>query len=244
MYIDILFSRKDFDGRELQDSVVVVADVLRATSVMIEALNNGANAIIPQADEQSARTLYTIMQEQGIPLLLAGERDGFKIDGFDLGNSPLEFTPTVVKDKTIIHLTTNGTKTLVAAGGAREIMIASFCNRMAVARLLSQCSVTVNSILLTASGRFDRYCLEDTVCLGGIIEQYGVLSDKQAELSDAAVSALDLYKTYEGRLLEMVRSTVHGRYLESVGLGDDLPECIKLDTTEITPFMKNGRVVL
>ncbi|RJP19293.1 MAG: 2-phosphosulfolactate phosphatase [Candidatus Omnitrophota bacterium] len=245
MLLDVIFTWNELKNRDMSGKTLVVADVLRATTVMVRALSKGAKKIIPQESDQAARALYTTLQEQGIPTLLCGEKNGFKLEGYDLGNSPNEFTAKKVRDKTIIHFTTNGTKALAASAGAQQVLIACFSNRSAVGNRLSEWRTQPDaSILLVASGREGMYCLEDTVCLGSIAVSLLGPPDGSVELTDAARSAVDLFELYRGRLSDMVKQCFHGRYLESIGLGGDLTECVKMDKTQIVPEMRNGQVVL
>ncbi len=184
------------------------------------------------------------MIEQGESVLLCGEKEGFKREGYDLGNSPLEFTPERVAGKSIIHLTTNGTRALVAASQAQETLIVSFANLSAIARYLRNMDAHVDRIVGVVSGHEGSYCLEDTVCLGGVMTALLEPPGRIFTITDAARSAVDLYQLYRARLLDMARQCFHGRNLEEIGLGSDLPECVKVDTTDIVPRMKNGQIRL
>lgn len=244
MYFDLVFHRKELEDYDLSRCVVVVADVLRATTVMIRALENGAMAVFPQADEETAQSMYTLLNEQGLPVLLCGEKDGFKRPGYQLGNSPREYTADMVEGKTIIHLTTNGTRALKAASDAHRVFIASFLNMSAVANRLAQYRNEVDTLLFVSSGRENRYCLEDTVCLGGVIAAYLEPPGEAFEMSDSVRTALDLYHLYRDRLLPMVQTCSHGAYLIRVGLEEDLPECVQVNTSNVVPAMKGNRISL
>lgn len=245
--VDTVFTWEQLAARDLSNSIVVVADVLRATTVMVAALANGARAILPQADDAAARGLRTILQGQGVPVLLCGEKDGLKREGYDLGNSPREFERSLAEGKTIVHLTTNGTRALTAAGDARHVLIASLTNRAAAAaRVAELADRKTGEVLLVASGKESRFCLEDTVCLGGIVLLLMVKWDDPAKLAltDASEAAAALYAHYHADLLGMLETCGHGRHLKSVGLEDDFPHCAALDTMDIVPEMRNGRVAL
>jgi 2-phosphosulfolactate phosphatase len=244
MRLDVAFYWNELPNRDLSRSAVVVADVLRATTVMTLALANGATAVIPQDNDEKARRLYAEMKARGEAVLLCGEKEGFKREGYDLGNSPLEFAPDRVDGKTIIHLTTNGTRALVAASQAKEIYLGSFLNLSAVARRLRAIENSVESVIGVVSGREGNYCLEDTVCLEGVLSALLESPGWNYEITDAARTAIDLFQIYKDRLLDMVRICYHGRYLEEVGLGNDLPECVKVDAADIAPGMKDGRIMV
>lgn len=244
MQLDVAFYWTNLPNQDLSRSVVIVADVLRATTVMVTALANGARAIIPQDCDEEARRVHAELKQQGIPALLSGEKKGFKREGYDLGNSPAEFSPDRVAGKTIVHMTTNGTRALVAASKAKEIGIVSFINLSAVARRLRTLDADVERIIGVSSGREGHYCLEDTVCLGGVLSTLLDPPGRDYEITDAARTAIDLYHVYQNRLLEMARLSHHGRYLEEIGLGSDLSECVRVDTADIAPVMRDGKISL
>ncbi len=241
--IDLAFTWQELRDRRMDKTIVVVADILRATTVMVTALTNGADAILPQAAEEDARNLHLQMKDAGKPVLICGERGGLKIPGFDLGNSPREFTPENVAGKTIIHLTTNGTKALNQVKSASAVFIAAFLNRKSVAQALVPHIQHDNDILLAASGKEGFFCLEDTVCLGGIIEELAANDSRHFECSDAAVSAQILYQAYHANLKQSLPTFSHARYLAGVGLADDLPLCAELDTSTLVPILKGERIV-
>lgn len=244
MQLDLLFTRRRLPELDLKKSLVVVADVLRATTVMVRALEQGANALFPQEDEDAAKAMHTLLQEQGIPVLLCGEQEGKKREGYDLGNSPGEFTADVVNERVLIQLTTNGTRTLSLARNAYKVAIAAFTNMQAVSQRIRQYQDEVDRMLFVASGKEERYCLEDTVCLGGVIAHLIEPPGRPFEMTDSVRTALDLYHLYRDRLLPMLQTCEHGAYLDSIGLGDDLAECALLNTSEIVPMMKGNRISL
>lgn len=242
--IDVAFTWQELHNRDLTNSIVVVADILRATTVMVTALTNGADSILPQASEESARTKHKELIAGDIPALLCGEREGFIIDGFDLGNSPREFQPDIVNGKTIVHLTTNGTRALNQCKPGKQVMIAAFLNRIAVANELITHVENNDDILLVASGKESYFCLEDTVCLGGIIDHIRSNSSHPVCCTDAASAAQTLYRSHQSTLTESMRSFSHASYLSDVGLGEDIPVCAQQDTSTLVPVMLDDRIVL
>src|SRR5688572_25556818 len=126
MKVDVYFAPTELTDRSLAGTVVAVVDVLRATSTIVEAIANGARAILPAADMDDAlRLAQTIGRSE---VLMCGERGARKIEGFDLGNSPLEFTSEVVADKLVVMTTTNGTRALIAGQTADRCIVAGFLN--------------------------------------------------------------------------------------------------------------------
>lgn len=247
--IDLAFTWQDIKQRSLENTVVMVADILRATTVMVTALTNGAKAILPQDSEAAARTLYAEMIAQNIPALICGEREGLKIPGFDLGNSPREFTPETVPGKTIIHLTTNGTRALNQVKTAQHIYIVSFLNRRAAAHVILPLLKNGLDILLVASGKESFFCLEDTICLGGVVDELFALNGKDefirhTAVTDAALAAQTLYQAHHACLAESIHTFSHARYLTECGLADDLPLCAQVDTSSLVPSLRDGKITV
>jgi len=242
MLLDVALTWRELPERDLSKAAVVVADVLRATTVMTAALAHGAVAIHPQDSDENARGCYNRLAAEGVPVLICGEKEGFKRPGYDLGNSPLEFTPEAVAGKTVVHLTTNGTRALVAASPARRILVVSFHNLAAVTDAVRNLESEIQNAVFTVSGKEGRFCLEDAVCLGGVIAGLLEPPGRDYEITDAARAAVDLYQLYKDQLPDMIRQCEHGRYLAQIGLGDDLPECVRLNTTGVVPVMLDGTI--
>jgi len=241
---DVLFYWDQLKGRDLTRTAVVVADVLRATTVMAHALQAGADKILPQASDEEARRVCESLKSQGQPVMLCGEKDGIKRPGYDLGNSPAEFKPETVKGKTLVHLTTNGTRALKASECAPWVYTASFSNLSILADRLTSFNDEIDTILGVVSGREGEYCIEDTVCLGGVFTYLLGPPGGDMNITDAGRTAIDLFQLYRGHLITMLRQSFHGRYLESIGLGDDLPLCVEIDTVNIVPMMRDGVITI
>jgi 2-phosphosulfolactate phosphatase len=238
MNIDLVFAPFELEKRDLQGKVVVVIDALRATSTMIEAFKNGCSAFIPVLSIEDAKRL---MAETGNPdIRLGGERGGLIVNGFHFGNSPKDYQPEKVKGKTVIMTTTNGTRALVAAKKAAKVFIGAFLNRAALAKRLID---EGRDVTVACSGEKDRFCMEDTVCAGAIID-YLEKAGIPLSLSDSAWAAKALYKTCEADLCRMLFQCEWGRHLESIGLGDDVETCGQMDSSEIVPIYHEGRVYL
>lgn len=227
----------------LKDKVAVTIDVLRACTTIAHALASGAAGVVPAKGVEEATKLQASLDRGST--LLCGERNGLKIKGFDLGNSPLEYTEDVVKGKTLIMASTNGTPAMTKASAARVQLLCSFANVGLVAEGLRTSKKGVGAksdIAVICSGRDGRMALEDTVCggmLADILERDGLV-DLVEGANDAAVAARDLYLKYSDSLSEMVRGCSHGRYLESIGFGPDLEICSKVDSVSILPAVRDG----
>ena len=229
--IDVVFTPDLLPFSDLTGKTVVVADILRATTTITFAMANGATAITPVLTPEDAFHLAANQPNT----LIGGERGGVKVDGFDLGNSPREYTQAVVSDRQIVLTTTNGTRALQACGAAERVLVGSFLNLRATVDRLAQVE---GELVFACSGREGGFCTEDTVfagaCVAGLAE---------AQLTDAAETAKILYQTHSEDLLGMLRNCYHGRYLASIGLGEDLEFCAQIDRVDIVPRLVDETVI-
>ncbi|HWP71629.1 MAG TPA: 2-phosphosulfolactate phosphatase [Gemmatimonadaceae bacterium] len=241
MRIDVHFNGSSTGGQaELHDRVVLVIDVLRASTSIAAALNNGARAVIPFQGVDEAMTRARSLERSDV--LLAGERKMVPIRGFDLGNSPGEFTPAVVQGKTIVMTTTNGTAALAGAQGAHEVLVGSFANYSVVVAWLRAAARADKSITLVCAGTDGRFALEDAICAGRFVRgiaRRGI----EAELGDAATIAAMIDRRMGVDLPAVLRNSEHGRALIEAGHGDDVAYCATLDTNPVVPIYRDRQVV-
>lgn len=223
-------------SKSLVGSTVVVIDALRATSTIVTALANGALRIFPVASVETARHQADAIDGS----LLGGEREGLKVRGFDLGNSPLEYTPEAVAGKTIVMTTTNGTRALDAARGADEVICGSLLNAVAVARHIADSGCL--RLHLACAGTDGEFSLDDAVTAGAILEKLLELVPAVPSLSDASMAALLLYRRLAPDLLAAFSESAHGRRLVDLGLGDDVRFCATVDLYGIVPVLV-GRAI-
>jgi 2-phosphosulfolactate phosphatase len=235
--IDIAFLPSIVNHQLITGSVAIVIDVLRASSTILTALSNGAKQIIPVIEPEEAKNMARKFNPG--EWLLCGEREGNKIPGFDLGNSPLEFIPQVVKDKTLIMSTTNGTKACHSAQSAGSVYIGSFLNLSAVSDIAQQAD---ENILIITSGKEGRFSLEDTVCAGAIVEK--IHADNKYRVTDSARVAQILYTIYRSNIREMLGSCEHGLDLASLGYTEDLDYCSRIDTLKLVPRFTSGIITI
>jgi 2-phosphosulfolactate phosphatase len=238
MNIDLAFSPHELEKKDFRGKTVVVIDVLRATSTMIIALENGCSGFIPVSTVEEAMQLAALKKDPD--LLLGGERNAMPLEGFHLGNSPRDYRPEKVRGKVVVLTTTNGTQALLAARKAAEVFIGAFLNISALSRRLEE---TGRDVIIACSGEKSLFCLEDTVCGGAIIdrlEQEGVSLLK----NDAAMAAKVLYEYYEGDIHGMLAGCDWGQYLGSVGLGKDLRICAQTDSSQLVPVYREGKIFL
>jgi 2-phosphosulfolactate phosphatase len=238
MNIDLTFTPYELEKKDLRGKAVVVIDALRATSTMIVAFENGCSGFIPVSTVEEAIQLAALKKDPD--LLLGGERRAMPIEGFHLGNSPRDYRPEKVRGKVVAMTTTNGTQALLAARKAAEVFIGAFLNISALSRRLGEVG---RDVIIACAGEKDLFCLEDTVCGGGIIdrlEKGGVPISKD----DAAVAAKVLYEYYEGDIYGMLVGCAWGQYLESVGLGKDVRICAQVDFSRLVPVYREGKIFL
>ncbi|HHT48470.1 MAG TPA: 2-phosphosulfolactate phosphatase [Firmicutes bacterium] len=240
MKIDLILAAGGKGRREFHGKTVVVIDVLRASSTIVTALTNGCFAVYPVADPGAAALFK---RQLGPPCLIGGERRGQKIPGFDLGNSPLEYTAAVVADQRIILTTSNGTKALLEAQGAEEILIGAFLN----AGHLSSYLAPKAEVVFFCAGTNGEPGLEDLLCAGLMTERL-LAAGVEATLTDAAQLGLVTYRHLLGipqaDSTTVLHQTQHSRYLESIGFADDLAYCAQIDARPCLPRYQDGRIML
>lgn len=238
MKIDVFLSAINIEELFFNGRTVVVIDVLRATSTIITALNNGAKEIIPVDSVEFA--IKVSGSAFGGKTILAGERDTKKVDGFTLGNSPLEFSPEAVEGKSIIFFTTNGSKAIVKSKFAKNLFLMSFANLDAVANRLIKLKQDVNILCAGTNGRLS---LEDTVCAGKLISSINDLYS-EIELTDAAKASVVLNKSFGKNIKKMLTESEHGKLLIQNGFTDDLIYCSQVNITSAIPYFHSGTITL
>jgi len=222
----------------LTNKIAVVVDVFRATSTMVTALANGCQAIIPVLTTEEA--LERRKTEKGA--LLAGERKALPIEGFDLGNSPFEYTPEVVGGKKIIMTTTNGTRAIQAVANAQHVWMASFLNTESIAQAIFkylESNQNIDGIVIICAGTEDRFDVPDTLCAGMLINRLG----NAAELNDLGLAASMLYNMSKENILKTLQETEQGRYLHSLGFDRDVTYCSQTNILPIVPILRDGEIV-
>ena len=222
----------------LKDKNVVIVDVLRTSTTMIAGLTNGAKEIIPTVDVATAGSIGRNSEGQS---LLCGERNGKLIEGFNLGNSVKEYSAERVANKTLIFNSTNGTSAMMKSKFARNCVILGFANISRVTRYLTNLH---EDFIILCAGKNGEFSLEDTVCAGMLINELTKKNAEEYEMTDSALGSWRLYISYKKELLKMLKESEHGRFLISLGFGDDLTECAKVDVCSCLPVMRNGVIKL
>ncbi|MEX0994890.1 MAG: 2-phosphosulfolactate phosphatase [Balneolaceae bacterium] len=235
--LDVFFSVQTFQEDELRGKTVVITDVLRATSTMVTAIKNGAKGIIPVGDMGEASKIAQNVNSDNY--LLCGEKNGLKIEGFDLGNSPLEYTRERIEGKTLIFNTTNGTKAVKKSMAAQEVYIAAFLNLDTVVEALRN---STRDIILICSGWQGRLSLEDLLLAGNIIYNLcnGKLDDQS---SDGAKVAFSLYEKFGNDLKNSIFHSNHAARLKELVGEEDIAYSCQLNITDVLPVLNRGIII-
>jgi 2-phosphosulfolactate phosphatase len=236
MRLEVLFLPCEIPARPRPEGAAVVIDVIRATTTIVTAFQHGIRSVLPAESVEEAQGLRATAPGA----LLAGERGGRRIAGFDLGNSPREFTREAVAGRDVILTTSNGTKTLRAVGDGRRVAIAAFLNRAAAADWVA---ARREDGLIVCSGYEGIFSLEDAVCAGAVVERALACSAPPTP-GDGARACLALWQRFGADLPGLLRETGWGRRIAAIGLGADLDLCARLDSTDVVPVMAAERITL
>ena len=222
----------DFGGK-----IVVVIDVFRATSVITTALANGAHSVVPLTTVEEAEQLFSACDPT--LTLKGGERNSVKIDGFDLGNSPLEYKKNVVGGKDVIFTTTNGTQALNSVQGSDEIVLACFRNMVSVADYLLRVQ---KDLVIVCSGTHGQFSLDDGLCAGRLVNL--LKSKTKVELDDISILLSNHYEKSKDNLFGALVDCFHVKYLFGLGFYDDIVFCLQTDCEKVIPIFKDGKCKL
>jgi 2-phosphosulfolactate phosphatase len=236
MRVHVALTPAEFPDAPLTGRVAFAVDVLRATTASVAACDAGCRRLVPVANEEAA---LAMLVRDGSDTILAGERGGEAIAGFDLGNSPAEFTAERVGGRTVVLTTTNGTAAMLAASRAAAAGLAALTNVTAAARWALEQGRDVSIFCAGDKGGFS---LEDTVCAGLLA---GRLADASpgAELSEGAQAALGLGRHYGARLDRLAADSSWGRKLLQLDRAADLAWCLRADTSLVVPVFVAGGFV-
>lgn len=216
---------------ELQGKNVVVVDILRATSCMVTAFAHGIGAVIPVAKVEECKNL----QNQG--MLAAAERDGSKVPGFDLDNSPFSYMEANIKGQTIAVTTTNGTQAIMKSTQADQIIIGAFLN---IATVTAHLKLSKKNTIIVCAGWKGNFNLEDTLFAGAL----AYLLKGNFELQqDGVIMALAMYESNKNNLLAFVNQSQHVRRLANLDIHKDIAFCLQMDVYTSLPVFKNDRLV-
>lgn len=230
--IDVCLSPDLMHLYTVEDRVVVVVDILRATSCMVTALAHGVRSIRPFASLDECRA----MKAKGY--FTAGERNGEKVEGFDLGNSPFEYMDENLNGQRIAFTTTNGTQAIMKSLGAKEIVIGSFLNLSAVAEHLKRGS---DHILVVCAAWKGKVNLEDTLFAGALVES---LKEHLESDCDAPLAAQHLYNLGKTDLVKFLKNSSHVKRLARLNIHKDIAFCLTSNTYDVLPRLIDGELVI
>ncbi len=238
MNIELYLTAVPFGKTNLENKTVVVIDVLRFCTSTCAALTAGARGVIPTAGPGEAGEMWTKLGRD--MAVLAGERGGIKIENFQLGNSPAEFTTESVGGKFVVMTTTNGTAVFGKTNNAGLIGCCALVNNSQVASRVAEIN---RDLVIVCSGREGGFSLEDTICGGMLIHRLSVEHGKEIALNDAGSLALLLYQTNRTAIRQVIQQGEHGRYLVNLGFSEDIEIAAGIDTMPVFPVLKEGRLV-
>lgn len=238
MKLNVLLSPLNADELYFTQKTTVVIDVLRASTTVIAALSNGAKEVIPVGTVEFAVKVSSGVY--GGQTLIGGERNTKRIEGFALGNSPLEYTRETVENKTIVFYTTNGSKAIARAKFSDNLFVCSFNNLLGMAQHLVKLNKDVE---ILCAGHNNLFSLEDTVCAGMLVGRIKRLN-RSAKISDSSRAAQALYEKFGDDIYKMLENTEHGKRLIQNGFKNDMEYCSRYNNTKNIPYFDGNALKL
>ena len=232
--LEVSFSPKLYSSYASDDAIVVVIDILRASSAICTAFQHGAKSLIPVSSIEEAREY----QEKGY--LVGAERGGEVVEGFDFGNSPYSYMGDEIKGNTIVLTTTNGTKAINIARNAHCVAVGAFTNITALCDWLKE---EKRDVLLLCAGWRDRYNLEDALFAGAVVNELARDHEWFPELGDSALASKYLYLNAKDDPYKFLRNSSHRSRLALLNLKEDIKYCLTLDQTTCVPILQGDRLV-
>lgn len=233
--IEVCFSPYDFDLYKDKFEIIVVIDVLRATSAICAAFDNGIKSLIPVSSIEEAKEL----QKGG--MLVGAERNGQIVEGFDFGNSPYSYTNPELKGKTVALSTTNGTKSINIAKDheGSQVVVGALTN---LDFLIGWLNDQNKNVLCLCSGWKDKFNLEDSICAGAIAE--GLLKTGNfISNEDSSIAAKYLFLSAKDNIFGYLKSSSHRRRLKKLNLNEDIKYCLTPNKCKVVPVLKGDRLV-
>lgn len=232
--IEVCFSPALFPYYENREAIVVVTDILRASSAIVTAFMNGVQRIIPVGTLEEAKAY----KEKGY--MVAAERDGIVRDFADFGNSPFNFTPDRVRNREIVYSTTNGTQAIHQASTGRQVLIGAWLNLSALARYVRS---EGKDLLVLCAGWKNKFNLEDTLFAGALAKQ--VLQEEGFyTICDATLGAIDLFEAADRDMLGYIEKVAQRHRLKKNNLDDVIGYCHETDRTDLIPVLEENSLVL
>ncbi len=224
--VEVCLTPEFFNKYSTKNKIVVIVDILRATSIITTMFHHGLDKLIPVNNLDEAKDY----KSRG--LLIAAERNGKKLDFADFGNSPFEFTTENIKNKTIVYSTTNGTNTINIAAKSEQLIIASFLNLTSIANYLIN---EQKDVLILCSGWEGNYCIEDSLFAGALIEKL-LISKLFAINGDSAIISSDVWKIAKEDIYQYIKRIHQYNRLAKLGMEDIIKYCFTVDITMVIPL--------
>ena len=227
--VEVCFTPNMFPLYAEDFEVVVVVDVLRATSAICTAFHYGVDKIIPVS------TLDQAIEYKDKGYYVAAERKGKIVSGFEFGNSPLSYTNDKLKDQTLVLTTTNGTKAINMTKDIEQLLIGSFLNLDAICNYLIDLN---KSVLILGSGWENKFCLEDSICAGAISEQL-LKTNKFKCNNDSTIAAKYLFLSAKSNYFGFLKASSHRKRLKKLNLNEDIKYCLTPNQTDVIPVRED-----
>ncbi len=232
-HVEVCFTPGEYDYYKDEYEIVVVIDVLRATSAICSAFQNGVKALIPVPTVEEAK------EYQAKGYLVGAERKGQIVEGFDFGNSPYSYMKPELVDQEVVLSTTNGTKAIDVAKDAETVVIGALNNLDALCEWLIKQN---KNTLCLCSGWQDKFNLEDTICAGAIMDKLLETGSYTSD-EDSSIAAKYLYLSAKDNYMGYLKSSSHRRRLKNLNLNEDIKYCLTPNTTDVIPILKDGKLV-
>lgn len=226
--VEVCFSPALYTDYENSEAIVVVTDILRASSAIVTAFMNGVDRIIPVGTLEEAKKY----KDDGY--MVAAERDGIVRDFADFGNSPYNFTEERVKDKHIVYSTTNGTNAIQLASSGHKVLIGAYLNLQALADYIIESD---RDMLILCAGWKNKFNLEDSIFAGALAQEV-LKADNFETICDGIKGAIDLYDVAKIDLINYIEKVAQKQRLMKNGLDDVIGYCHTLNQTSIVPYLK------
>jgi len=236
MKVTCIAAFADLNKSLLLGRTAVMIDALRASSTIITAISNGCDRIVPTSEANEAAAIKKISEGN---VLLCGEIGGLKVGGFDLGNSPLEYTQEMVEDKVLIYSTSNGSVAVKGMADAEDVLIATFINATSAAEKAYSFE---RDVLLICAGTSGVFSTDDVMAMGCIINRMLQIDDS-IEIDDLGRMALKLYEDSRMDIMSSLEGSSHYEFLKGLQLFDDLEYCTREDVFDVVPVYKEGVIV-
>lgn len=227
--VEVCFTPNMFPLYAEDFEVVVVIDVLRATSAICTAFHYGVDKIIPVS------TIDQAIEYKDKGYYVAAERKGKIVSGFEFGNSPLAYKNDKLKDQTLVLTTTNGTKAINMAKDIEHLLIGSFLNLDAISNYLIELN---KSVLILGSGWENKFCLEDSICAGAISEKL-LKTNKFESNNDSTIAAKYLFLSAKSNYFGYLKASSHRKRLKKLNLNEDIKYCLTPNQTDVIPVRED-----